>query len=315
MTYLWREKGGVPVAALATALATADVPWALGRPDVVLRNSVAAELPGAAEFLGAIGGDPAGRLMPTLLAGGRHVGSTRALWGPQATEEDLEALVNGAEALARHSNAVTVCFLYLDNEDHELGHILDRRGYRSYVSGQYSVLRVPADGYRGYLASLPRKRRASVAAERSRIQQAGVQVSLESLDGIDLARLSELASELLAKYDIDLSSEHLLRLLRQIRDCFGDDVFAVVARAEKAIRGFALILRHNDNWIARQTGYDYAYQRRTKTPLYFELLYYRLIEEASAAGIRAIHYGLGSTQTKRSRGCSATYQRCWTLLL
>lgn len=315
MTYLWRERGGHPVAALPTALATSDVPWAFGRPDVVLGNSVAAALPGSAAFLASLGGDPTDRLMPTLLAGGRHVGGTRALWGAEATAEDLEALVDGAETLARQSNAATVCFLYLDDKDRELGQILDRRGYQAYVSGEYSVLHVPADGYRGYLASLPRKRRVSVAAERSRIKQAGVQVSVESLEDADLARLTELESELLAKYDIDVHPEYLLSLLRQVRDCFGEDAFAMVARAEEAIRGFALILRRDNAWIARQTGYDYSYQERTKTPLYFEVLYYRLVEEASAANIRAIHYGLGSTSTKRSRGCSTTYQRCWTRFL
>jgi uncharacterized protein len=315
MTYLWLESGGIPVAGLPTALATSDVPWALGRPDVVLRNSVAAALPGSAEFMRALGGDPAGRLMPTLLAGGRHVGGTRALYSAKATEADLEALVDGAEALARQSDAATVCFLYLDDTDRELGRILERRGYQAYVSGEYSVLHVPADGYPGYRAALPHKRRISVAAERGRIRQAGIQVSLESLRDADLPRLAELESELLAKYDIDLRPEYLLGLLRQVGDCFGDDAFAVVARAEGAIRGFALILRGNNAWIARQTGYDYSYQQRTRTPLYFEVLYYRLIEEAAAAGVRTIHYGLGSGQTKRSRGCSTTYQRCWTRFL
>ena len=315
MTYLWRERGGAPVAALPTALATSDVPWALGRPDVVLRNSVAAGLPGAAEFLETLDGDPTQRLMPTLLAGGRHVGGTRALSSAAATATDLEDLVDEAETLARRSHAATVCFLYLDAQDQQLAQILHKRGYQNYVSGQYSRLPVPADGYHGYLASLPSKRRISVAAERGKIQRAGVRVSLESLKATDLARLAELESELLAKYDIDLRPQQLLPILRQVRDCFGEEAFAVIARAEEDIRGFALILRHKDDWIARQTGYDYAYQRRTKTPLYFELLYYRLVEEASAAGVRTIHYGLGSAETKLSRGCSATSQRCWTLFL
>ncbi|MFC7760326.1 GNAT family N-acetyltransferase [Catellatospora bangladeshensis] len=81
------------------------------------------------------------------------------------------------------------------------------------------------------------------------------------------------------------------------------------------VRGFALILRHHDTWYARQTGYDYAYQQRTGAPLYFELLYYRLVEEAAAAGVRAIHYGLGSADTKRSRGCTSSEQRCHLLFL
>ena len=315
MTYLWTERAGKPAAGLATAVATAAVPWALGRPDVVLRNSAEAQLPGAAEFLAGLGDDPTERLMPTLLAGGRQVGSTRVLRGAQATRADLEALVTAAEALARQAEVANVCFLYLDERDRELGQVLAGRGYRHYTSGHYSSLRVPPGGYPEYLATLARKRRVSIAAERRRIREAEVQVRVESLDDADLARFAELEAELLAKYGIDLRPDQLLPLLQQVRDCFGDDAFAVVARAEGAVRGFGLILRHGDSWYARQTGYDYAYQRRTGTPLYFELLYYRLVEEAAAAGVRTLHYGLGSTDTKRSRGCSATEQRCHLLHL
>ncbi|MGC4864783.1 GNAT family N-acetyltransferase [Micromonospora sp. DT53] len=315
MAYLWTENAGRPVAALATALATAAVPWALGRPDVVLRNSVTAGLPGAAELLAGLGDDPTGRLMPTLLAGGRQVGGTRILTGPQTTTADLEALVAGAETLARDGGASTVCFLYLDEQEQALGQLLTERGYGRFTSGHYSSLRVPPDGFPGYLAGLPRKRRVSIGAERRRIREAGVRVSVESLDGADLPRFAELESELLAKYDIDLRPDQLLPILHQVRDCFGDDAFAVVAQAEGAVRGFALILRHGDSWYARQTGYDYAYQRRSGAPIYFEILYYRLIEEAAMAGVRNLYYGLGSVDTKRSRGCVATEQRGHLLFL
>ncbi|WIM99827.1 GNAT family N-acetyltransferase [Actinoplanes oblitus] len=315
MTYLWTERDGRPVAGLATALAGDTVPWALGRPDVVLRNSVTAGLPGAAELLAGLGDDPTGRLMPTLLAGGRQVGGTRLLTGPEATAADVTSLVAAAEALARDSGAATVCFLYLDEREESLVRLLAERGYRAFTSGHYSSLRVPPDGYPGYLAALPRKRRVSIGAERRRIVQAGVTVAAESLDAADLDRFAELESQLLAKYEIDLRPGQLLPLLHQVRDCFGDDAFAMVARAEGEVRGFALILRHGDSWYARQTGYDYAYQQRSGAPLYFELLYYRLIEEAAMSGVRTVHYGLGSVDTKRSRGCTATEQRGHLLFL
>jgi uncharacterized protein len=315
MTYLWVERDGRPVAALATALATDAVPWALGRPDVVLRNSRDAGLAGAADLLAGLGADPTARLMPTLLAGGRHVGGTRLLHGPEATAEDLTRLVTAAETLARAGDAATVCFLYLDERESALAAVLGARGYRACTTGRFASLRVPDGGYPQYQAALPRKRRVSVAAERRRIAEQGVQISLEPLDPACFPRFAELESMLLAKYGIDLRPHQLLPLLHQTRDCFGTDALAAVARAEGDVRGFGLILRHGDAWTARQTGYDYAYQRRTRTPLYFELLYYRLVEEAAAAGIRWIHYGLGSTETKASRGCTATEQRAHLLFL
>ncbi|WP_369173050.1 GNAT family N-acetyltransferase [Streptomyces sp. R28] len=315
MVYLWIERAGRPVAGLATATATTSVPWALGRPDVVLRKSAEAELPGAAEMLTGMGEDPSAKLMPALVAGGRHVGSTRMLLSPEATEGDAEALVAAAETLAREEGLASVAFLYVDEQDAHLARVLASRGYHSCTTGQYSVLQVPQAGFDGYLQSLPRKRRVSVAAERRRIRESDVRVNAESLDTADLPRLAELESGLLAKYSIDIRPDQLLPLMHQTRECFGDDAFAMVAHAEGEVRGFGLILRHGDQWYARQTGYDYAYQERTGLPLYFEVLYYRLLEEAADAGVRALHYGLGSVQAKRSRGCTATEQRCHLLLL
>ena len=315
MTYLWTERAGRPVAGLATATATTSVPWALGRPDVVLRNSAEAELPGAAALLADIGGDPSRSLMPALVAGGRHVGSTRVLRSPEATTEDVEALVAAAETLADEAGLASVCFLYLDEQDADLAGTLDARGYLSYTTGRYSTLRVPEDGFDGYLASLPRKRRVSIGAERRRMRESQARVGVESLEAADLPRFAELETALLAKYGIDIRPDQVLAQIRQIRDCFGDDAFAVVAHAEGAVRGFGLILRHGDHWYARQTGYDYAYQESTGLPLYFEVLYYRLLEEAAAAGATVLHYGLGSEQAKRSRGCTVTEQRCHVLRL
>ncbi|MEV6319382.1 hypothetical protein [Streptomyces sp. NPDC051776] len=53
--------GGGSVAGLATALATASVPWGLGRPDVVLRNSAEADLIGAVGFLAGLPEEPVHR--------------------------------------------------------------------------------------------------------------------------------------------------------------------------------------------------------------------------------------------------------------
>lgn len=315
MAYLWTERGGQPVAGLATALASTVVPWPLGRPDYVLRKSAAAGLPYAADFLAGLPEEPTAALMPSLLAGGRHLGNTRVLYGAEASADDLDALLAAAEGLARTTDAASVAFLHVDETDHELRRVLVRRGYQHYTSGRYSSLQVPADGFPGYLAALPRKRRASIAAERRKLRDEGCRISLEPFDGADLVRFAELEAELMRKYGIEWRDDQSLPTYAQVRDRFGDDAFALVARADGRIRGFGLILRHNNHWYARQSGFDYAYQRRKRLPLYFELLYYRLVEEAAAAGVTTVYYGHGSEDTKRSRGCVATDQFCYVLRL
>ncbi|MFY4719822.1 GNAT family N-acetyltransferase [Streptomyces sp. LaBMicrA B280] len=311
MAYLWVEREGRLVAGLATALAGDTVPWSLGRPDYVLERSAEAGLPGAKEYLAGLPDTPSAALMPTLLAGGRHLGNTRVLYGTSASADDLAALVAGAEGLARATGAASVSFLYVDETDHALRTVLAGRGYENYTSGRYSSLHVPADGYPGYLAAMPSKRRVSVNAERRRLRDEGCRVSLESLDGADLARFAALEAQLMRKYGIEWRDDQSLPTYLQIRDRFGEDAFALVARADGAVRGFGLILRHHHHWYARQSGFDYAYQRGRRLPLYFEVLYYRLVEEAAAAGVTTIYYGHGSEDTKRSRGCVATDQFCY----
>ncbi|MEE6258680.1 GNAT family N-acetyltransferase [Plantactinospora sonchi] len=323
LRYLWLDRAGQVVAAVPAVLATVDVPWVLSRPDVILHNSLAAGLPDAAGFLAGLPGaagppDPAdsgwsatGALMPGLVAGGRHLGHTRMLSGPATTAADLDRLLAALEQLATGWRAASVAFPYLDDRDDTLGGVLRGRGYRSFVSGRYSTLTVPADGFPGYLAALPRKRRVSVAAERRRIRSAGVVLTTRPLADVDLAVLARLEVALLRKHGIDWDPDRGAAILAAVAESFGQHAFVVQAYADGGLRGFVLVLAHADQWYCRQAGFDYPYQRRTRLPLYFELLFYHLVAEAAGAGVTTIHYGLGSTEAKRSRGCHVTDQRCW----
>ncbi|OPF70129.1 GNAT family N-acetyltransferase [Streptomyces antioxidans] len=315
MAYVWVERGGRVVAGLATAVAGASVPWLLGRPDHVLTRSAAAGLPHAAEFLADLPKEPTEVLMPSLVAGGRHLGNTRVLYGAEASADDLDTLLAAAEGLARTAGAASVALLHVDESDRELRSVLAGRGYGFYVSGRYSSLRVPAGGFSEYLAGFSRKRRVSIAAERRKLAEEGCRVTVEPFDGRDFARFASLEAELMRKYGMEWRDDQSLPTYMQIRERFGEDAFTLVARADGVIRGFALILRHSGHWYARQSGFDYAYQRRKRVPLYFEVLYYRLVEEAAAAGVTTIYYGHGSEETKRSRGCVATDQFCHVLRL
>jgi hypothetical protein len=82
----------------------------------------------------------------------------------------------------------------------------------------------------------------------------------------------------------------------------------LTARADGAVRGFCVVLADGDHWYVRHAGFDYEYLRPRNLPLYFELLYYRLLDEAAARGVRRIHYGLGSSPAKTLRGCATTAQ-------
>jgi predicted N-acyltransferase len=309
--YLWLERDGAPVAGLATILATADAPWVSGRPDTLLAKCVAAGMPGAAEFAASL---PAGVPMPSLALGGRHIGNTRLLLGPTATSGDAARLLDAALMMAAGAEARSVVVPYLDQGDSGFADDLRGRGFRSFDSGRYSRLAVPAGGFDGYLRTLPSRRRVSVAAERRRIAEAGAVVTLGPLAEADPVTLGALETELLGKYGIDWDAGHAARVLEVVAGEFGDDARVAVATVGGVVRGFVLYLCHGAQWYVRQAGFDYAFQHESRLPLYFELAYYRLIEEASAHGVITLHYGLGSEDTKRRRGAVATTQRCWIRL-
>lgn len=305
MRYLLLRRDGRLVAALATALADASAPWVLGRPDTMLASAAESGTPGAREALAAL--PSADVLLPSLVCGGRHMGRTRVLTAADATEHEVEALVARAEELAAAQDARSVAFPFADESDTMLAAILERRGYSSWVSGRYSELPLAEPGFGAYLTRLSARRRRRVLAERRTLAAAGVEVRVGPLDPAHFARFGELETQLLDKYGIRWTPERTVRALEELRSTLGEDALAAVATGGGRIRGFGVLLRFRDQWYARHTGFDYQWQGRL--PLYFEVLYYGVVEAAAEAGVTGVHYGLGSEEAKRSRGCVAATQR------
>lgn len=306
MHYMVLEKNRVGVAGLATALADETAPWVLGRPDTLLEFSAEAGRPGAAEIIAALPGIPAQSLLPALVCGGRHMGRSRVVRRAGAARELVETLVVRAEELARQRGAASVAYPFVEESDTLLREVLEARGYLCHESGRYSTLRVGPSGFEEYLAGLSSGRRGAVRKERRKIRAAGVEMRMEPLSADLFPRLGELEEQLMAKYQISWTAAQTEHVLREMRDAFGDDATAVLAVAEGEIRGFVTFVKFKHHWHARQAGFDYAFQKQLA--LYFETLFYFPIEAASRLGVSVLHYGLGSEETKLSRGCTAETQ-------
>ncbi|MBM7773961.1 putative N-acyltransferase [Actinokineospora baliensis] len=297
MRYLCARRGGQPVAALATAMATADVPWVSGRVDHVLTECAEAGSSGAAAFLHAVGGADA--LLPNVHCGGRHIGRNRVLH--TGDRGDVATLVEAAEKLAADNGSASVSFSYVDERDTVLTGVLRDRGYFSFAAGSYHWLDVDPGGFGPYLAALPRKRRFSVHSERRKVSEAGLTITHERVTPEIVGRLAELDVLLLAKYGLTWPVERSAEAIGTSAARFADDASVLLCRADGEIRGFALMLRQGNHWYARQCGFDYDFLG--KLPVYYELLYYSAVERAAEIGVTTIQYGLGSDTAKRSRGC------------
>ncbi|MBB5936173.1 GNAT family N-acetyltransferase [Streptomyces zagrosensis] len=315
MRYLCVQRADQPVAALATALATADVPWVAGRIDHLLDRCADEGFDGAADLMRRLAGG-ATSLLPTVHCGGRHVGRTRVLHaaGPlHASREDVELLVAEAEKIAADSSSASVSYPYVDERDTVLVEVLRDRGYSSFTSGNYHALPIDPAGFSAYVAALPRKRRLSVLSERGRVRAAGLNITHEPVTPQIIGTLAELEVQLLAKYGLSWPVERSAAAIGTAAARFEDDASVLLGRADGAIRGFALMLRRGDQWYARQCGFDYGFLG--KLPLYYELLYYFAVERAAELGVATIQYGIGSDTAKRSRGCASSRLSCHVLPL
>jgi predicted N-acyltransferase len=302
---------GALAGGLATALVPATAPWLLGRPDTLLQHCVDEGTPGAAECRARL---PA-ELLPSLVCGGRHLGRTGPVVDPHRTDQPsiVDSLVDAAERLAEESGARSVSFLYVDERHTVLRAVLTARDYRRFSSAQYSWLPVPANGFAGYLETLSGHRRRRINAERRALSDAGVHTTIEPLTESLVLPMAELESALLTKYGATTSPEKSVPIFAGLLADFGADAMVSTARIDGRLCGFGLLLRHGNHWYANRGGFDYAATGRL--PVYYEVGYYQVIEAAHRHGIEVIHYGIGSTHTKLSRGCSVAEQDAFILPL
>jgi uncharacterized protein len=316
LDFLVRQRAGRPVAGLVAAWADQTVPWLLARPDTLLAHAREARLAGAEECAAALAGgagDLAGALLPALVCGGRHLGRTRVLTAPAATRSDMDELVTRAESLAVERGAATVCFPHVDVRDSELTALLADRGYHWHTCEYYSWLPVPPGGFEEYLGGMSQHRRRRVRLERRTLAAAGVEVHVEPLTNAMTPRLGELDANLLAKYGNPADATYSAGLLAWIGEVMGEDALVSLATKDGAVIGFGLVLRSRvrggEQWFGHRAGFDYA--AKGALPLYYEVLYYRVLEAAAQAGASVLHAGIGSTEAKVARGCQTSEQRSY----
>ncbi|MFD4410840.1 MULTISPECIES: GNAT family N-acetyltransferase [unclassified Streptomyces] len=318
MDFLVQHRDGRPVAGLVAAWADDSVPWLLARPDAMLSRALEdGGTPEAVAVLDEVAqGDPAA-LLPSLVCGGRHLGRTRPPAGPDALPSDVEALVERAEQLGAERGAATVCFPHVDVRDTGLVALLRRRGYRSHLSAHYAWLPIPPGGWDQFLEEMSKHRRRRVRLERRALAEAKVEVHLEPLTKALAPRLGELDCNLLRKYGNPASPEHSAGLLSWISEVMGDDAMVSVARKDGSIIGFGMVLRSRargeEQWFGHRAGFDYDAQG--KLPLYYDVLYYRVLEAAAREGVSVLHAGIGSVEAKLARGCLASEEHSFLLRL
>jgi predicted N-acyltransferase len=245
----------------------------------------------------------AGSWYPSLVA--MLPGYVCPVVGPAAdSDPPVEQLAARAVAFAEQRGLRTAAFLYVRPEEAALCRALHGLGFRRIplaFTCELGLEEIAGGTFDGYLASLPKHRRSEVRRELRRMADAGIELRVREPGEVteDLVRLR---TELVRAYRGEADAEAERARLRALVEAVPSDRLPVfTAERDGEVLGFALFLTGPTDWHPIWTG---AERRRPEARLtYFATAFYQPIAAALAAGARVIHYGMGSWQAKRARGC------------
>ncbi|MFF3941730.1 GNAT family N-acetyltransferase [Streptomyces phaeofaciens] len=245
-------------------------------------------------------------LVPALNCGGRTIGHSRVLTSGEAGAEEsadhVRALLHEAEEIARQRGLRSVCALYVDGEDILFRTALREAGFAEFENGRSSVLDIDFADFDEYMGRFSKQSRKSYRKERRRILEAGVRIDVEKMDETNSRVIAAQGAANSRRYGWDVAeSETQHGHDISMRALPGMNELLVARDAQGTPIGTLAFLQWRDEFYVREIGFDY--DRLDGLPLYFEISFYRMIEEALARGVRLIDYTIEQEATKRSRGC------------
>ncbi|GAA2139217.1 hypothetical protein GCM10009760_21190 [Kitasatospora kazusensis] len=301
--YLVAGPSGGPARAGLTVHQINSTASPFNRPDARLRLAVERlGGPVAAPFWGGL----EEHLLPALALGGRTIGHSRVLLDAAEPEPvrraRLRELLAEAEELAVVRGLRSLSALYVDEHDRLLREELTAAGYLAFPNGAASHLRIDFEDFEGYLARFSPRRRRLVRREHHHVRSQ-VEFTVGPLDEESAPTIAELGAANSRRYGWDVSTAAALLPHQLTLRAIPGVVETLTARdgAGRTLGALAFI-QWRDEMYARQIGFDY--ERIGDLPLYFELGFYRLIEEALSRGVRLIDYSIEKNDTKLSRGCA-----------
>lgn len=263
----------------------ASNPWPFARPDLFL-----------SDVLGVHAADP---VLPAFCLGGRRPGHSETVtWGP-AGPAALSHCVTAAVDAARARGAAAVLAPYVT--DPGLGIALAEAGFLRLPSISRWELDLPGESFPDYLAWLPRGARSNVLIDRRRIREAGYTGTVRRLDPAMLPRLVELELRGYGRHGHAYQRREAVVLHEATVRHLPDDLWVSVVEEGPDLLAFAVLVRCDDTLYARQGAVDH--ERTGKVPVYFEAVYYQVIEAARELGIRRVDYSVSADRAKRLRGC------------
>lgn len=250
-------------------------------------------------------------LYPSLAVGvfGSNLG-LRAIDGHHGVDRArlVPALARFAGEVAARWDCRSHALLYLDPaEDAALS---DPTSHRVLFGGE-GVLDVPPGGLDGYIRSLSSGRRNTVRREVRQYAEAGVHTTVDCGPTALTEEHAPLRAALRARYGHAAGPRWVETEFAALRRTVADRLVVFSARRDGRIIGYLMAARCGDVLYTRAAGFDYV--ASAGAFCYFNLVYYDVIRWAERAGIRRVHYGLGTSAAKHHRGCALVprWARLW----
>jgi hypothetical protein len=174
---------------------------------------------------------------------------------------------------------------------------LARAGCRPLSRWTGATLEVRWPTFAAYVASRPRDDRHEIGRMQRRAERDGISVGREPLDAADAQLARQLMQNVLDRHQS--ADGFAADLLERTMALLGDDVHVIAARQAGRLIGCSVVLRDQDEAIAKWLGLDYTRTWNTAT---YHMLLRQSVAEAIEMGVKRLRLGATAYSTKAQFG-------------
>jgi len=216
-------------------------------------------------------------------------------------------IINALNDLASTCGAKCIAFLYVpEQEDPFLRETLLEHNYLPMLLNANAVLPVEWKSFDEYLMTRTKKRRWTIRDDMRKFQSQGLTIRYDDVSALT-EQFAPLQLNMQRKYGHRSDLLWAIRGYEQIKQNLASWARVFTVYKDTQPLAFALFYEKDGIYYCKQAGFDY--EQLGNSSCYFNLVFYEPIRQAIARGIRSIHYGLESYETKLSRGCYL--QKLW----
>ncbi len=214
----------------------------------------------------------------------------------------LDTILNSIEQYSHTQNLGCTAFLWIEATQHRLLSALKRKDYHLVRMDTAARLQIKWSSFDEYLGCFRSKQRWHIKREIQCFQDAGGHIRYhDSWSEIEEQAIN-LAIALQQRHNLQPTFAELANRYQRILTSFGDRAIHLTAWLDGNLVGFLTAFVHGNVLYPKHVGFDDTLANR-ESYVYFNLVYYKLIELALELGVREIDYGSGTHKAKRDRGC------------